>query len=78
MDPAKDHVKLADIEFSCPGGSGVTTTIFPDGSSPFGSVFPITGVTSTTFTIPIGVSTIAHTYVSGGTARRSCNCKRVC
>ena len=72
----QDHVKLADIEFSCAAEhAGVTTTIFPDGSSPFGSVFPITGVTSTTFTIPIGVSTIAHTYVSGGTARRAATAK---
>ena len=71
-----DHVKLADIEFSCAAPhAGVTTTIFPDGSSRYGSIFKVTGITSTTFNIDAGISTIPHNYVSGGTARRAATTK---
>ena len=71
-----DQVKLADIEFSCDAEhAGVTTTIFPDGSSRYGSIFKVTGITSTTFELNAGISTIAHTYVSGGTARRAATAK---
>ena len=59
--------------------SGITTTIFPDGTgqqqggndsgfSADGFTFKVTGVTTNTFTFQAGISTIAHTYVSGGTA----------
>ena len=67
-----DHVKLADVVFTCAAEhAGVTTTIFPDGSSAYGTVFEVTGITSTTYTIDVGISTIAHTYSSGGTSRRA-------
>lgn len=68
-------VQLKNLEFSCPGGSGITTTIFPDGTSNYiqgygPDVFRVTDVNSPTqFVINVGVSTIGHTYVSGGTAQ---------
>ena len=58
-------VQLKDLEFSCVGYSGVTTTIFQDHERP---LF-LTGVVSeTTFEVQAGPSTIAHTYVGGGNA----------
>ena len=65
-----NRVFLEGLEFSCPGGSGITSTIFPyPGSSPYGFVFPVTGIISaTTFTAQVGTSTITHTYVGQGTA----------
>lgn len=67
-----DYVSLDGLEFSCSAEhAGITTTIFPDGTSPYGYTFLVTDVAdSTTFTINSGISTIAHTYVSGGTAQR--------
>ena len=68
-------VRLSNIELSCsPEHLGVTTTIYPHpGSSPNSAsnwdVFTVTGLTTNTFTINSGVSTIPHTYVSGGTAQ---------
>jgi hypothetical protein len=61
----EDQVKLVGLEFTCPGGSGITTTIFPDHDDPFAVV----GIISATqFKTNVGPSTIAHTYVSSGTA----------
>ena len=65
-------VFLAGLAFTCPGGSGITTTIFPDGTSPYGRVFTVTSVASTnTFTFNAGISTIVHSYVSGGTVQKA-------
>jgi len=62
-------VRLRNLEFTCPGGSGITTTIFPDGTRPSNYNFTVTTVNSTTsFALNVGVSTINHIYVSGGTA----------
>lgn len=62
-------VRLRNLQFTCPGGSGITTTIFPDGSSNYGFNFPILSVNGPDeFVIDVGVSTIPHTWVSGGTA----------
>ncbi len=60
-------VRLSDIEFSCAVAHlGVTTTIFPDGTN--GRIFnEVTSVVSDTeFVVNVGISTIAHTYQSGG------------
>lgn len=71
-----DNVKLSGIAFTCSDEhAGVTTTIFPDGSSRYGSIFTVTGITSTTYTIDVGISTIGHTYDSGGTSRRAATAK---
>jgi len=66
---AGDFVTLRDIEFTCPGGSGITTTIFPDGTN--GYNFKVTDVvgSGTTFVVNVGVSTISHTYNTGGTVK---------
>ena len=64
-----DFVTLRDIEFTCPGGSGITTTLFPDGTN--GYNFKVTDVigAGTTFVVNVGVSTIVHTYDNGGTVK---------
>ena len=61
-----DDVKLAYIGFSCTAPhAGVTTTIFPDGTQ--GYFYPVNSVgTTTSFVTNVGISTIAHTYDSGG------------
>lgn len=64
-----DIVKLENIKFTCPGGSGITTDIFPDGTD--GYFFKVIGWASTDqFVIKAGVSTIPHVYDSGGTVER--------
>ena len=58
-------VKLQNLTFSCTSPSG--TGVFPSGN--YGYVFRVLSTPSTTqFTVNVGTSTIAHTYVSGGTA----------
>ena len=55
-------VRLDNLEFSCPGGSGVTTSIFPDGTQ--GNTFTVSAViASDKFELNVGVSTIPHTYI---------------
>ena len=69
-------IQLAGLEFSCTEEhAGITSTIFPyAGSSPntlYGSddIYEvIEGTQGNTLVINAGVSTIAHTYVQGGTA----------
>mgnify|MGYP003133587279 CR=1 FL=1 len=65
-----DQVKLSGLAFTCPSGSGITTTIFPESPVGFGSTsidYTILGIGSTnTFTTNVGVSTIPHYYNSGG------------
>jgi hypothetical protein len=67
-------VHLSGIAFTCASAhAGITTTIFPDGSSGSKAVdtnkYPILGVAGTnTFLVNVGVSTIVHTYDSGGNA----------
>jgi hypothetical protein len=59
-----DFVTIRDLEFSCP--SGPTILKYPSGKE--GYQFRVDSVigTGTTFTITVGVSTLPHTYVSGG------------
>ena len=69
-----DRIALQGLEFSCVSGAG-TTTIFPDGTvtaySPDGYTFKVaTVIDSTTFEYYVGVSTIAHTYETGGTVQK--------
>ena len=60
-----DTVELRNLEFSCDSQyAGVTTTFFPDGTN--GYTFKVTGVSGDDVTMNVGISTIAHTYVSGG------------
>jgi hypothetical protein len=69
-------IKLAGISFTCPGGSGITTTIFPDGTQ--GSFFEVKQyINANTIKIFAGISTINHTYVSGGTLQKYDNFQEV-
>ena len=63
---SKDEVTLVGLEFTCPGGSGITTTIYPkDGARNY----QLVGVSSEqTFQVNVGTSTITHNYVGSGTA----------
>ena len=77
-----DKVTLADLRFSCASEHvGVTTTVFPDGTSltatPDGYTFTVIGVTTDTFTFNAGISTIAHNYVSDGYAKKVPTTQRV-
>ncbi len=59
-------VSIAGLGFTCPSGPGIST--FPSGN--FGYVFEIISIpSSTSFSVYTGISTLAHTYVSGGTAK---------
>ena len=63
-----DVVGLSNITFNCPGGS----TNFPSGV--YGYNFEVKEVLTTdTFVVNVGMSTIAHTYDSGGTAQKKLN-----
>ena len=74
-----DYVTLDGLEFSCAAEhAGITTTIFPDGTSPYGKTFLVSYVASNkSFTFNAGISTIAHNYVSGGTAQKVAITKKV-
>ncbi len=58
-------VKLKNLEFSCVGYSGVTTTIFQDHDRP---LFLVGIVSERSFEVQAGISTIVHTYEGGGHA----------
>ena len=65
---AGNEITMSGIAMTCPGGSGITTTIFPSPQRSFiiDSIVDNVG-TSRTFTTTVGSANgIAHTYVSGG------------
>ena len=73
-----DKFTLAGLAFTCLSvHAGVTTTIFPDGTSPYGYTFTVTGVTTNTVTFNAGISTIVHEYVSGGIVKKVPTAQRV-
>lgn len=63
-----DEVTMSGLEFTCPAGSGITTSIFPSPQQSFTVLSIVDTVgTSKTFVTNSGVvAGIAHTYVSGG------------
>ena len=63
---AKDNsVKLSGLGFTCSSGSST----YPDGK--FGYIFPVKSVVGVnTFEVNVGISTIDHTYTSGGTVEK--------
>jgi hypothetical protein len=64
-----DIIKLNGVKFTCPGGSGITTNTFPDGK--YGYFFKVEEyVNANTFKVYVGVSSIPHTYSTGGTVER--------
>jgi len=59
-------VSIVGLAFTCPSGPGIVT--YPSGNS--GYIFEVQSVpSSTSFEVYVGVSTLSHTYVSGGTAK---------
>ncbi len=59
-------VTIAGLGFTCPSGPGIAT--FPSGN--FGYIFEVADIgAANSFSAYIGVSTLAHTYVSGGTVK---------
>ena len=75
-----NYVVLKDIVLSCDSGGGINTAIFPnlgagpDGNgplSPKGFVYQVEVLDSIRFIVNPGPSTIAHNYVSGGTAQKA-------
>ena len=59
-------VSIAGLGFTCPSGPGIST--FPSGN--FGYIFEVAAIgAANSFSAYVGVSTLAHTYVSGGTVK---------
>jgi hypothetical protein len=59
-------VTIAGLGFTCPSGPGIST--FPSGN--FGYIFEVAAIgAANSFSAYVGVSTLAHTYVSGGTVK---------
>ena len=59
-------VSIAGLGFTCPSGPGIST--FPSGN--YGYIFEVVSIpSSTSFSVYTGISTLAHTYNSGGTAK---------
>lgn len=59
-------VSISGLQFSCPSGAGIVT--YPSGN--YGYIFDVKK-TPTTYqlTANVGISTLPHTYVSGGTVK---------
>ena len=60
-----NQVKLKDLEFTCPAGSGITTTFFQDHER---GLFVVGIVSDRSFEVQAGASTIPHSYLRGGNA----------
>jgi hypothetical protein len=59
-------VSIVGLAFTCSSGPGIVT--YPSGNK--GYIFEIAGVpSSTSFEVYVGVSTLQHTYQSGGTVK---------
>ena len=59
-------VSIAELTFTCPSGPGIVT--YPSGNN--GYIFTILDTPNLdSFTVNVGVSTLPHTYQSGGTAK---------
>ena len=60
-----DLIEIRDLLFECSSGGPSSTQIFPSGK--FGYEFYVDKVNSDgTFVVNVGISTLPHTYVSGG------------
>ena len=59
-------VSIAGLAFTCNSGPGIVT--YPSGNK--GHIFEVQGVpSSSSFEVYVGVSTLQHTYTSGGTVK---------
>ena len=63
------RVKLENLVFECNSGGGPSTAYYPSGN--YGYEFTVQDVlTPFEYTVNVGVSTLDHTYVTGGTSTR--------
>ena len=59
-------ISVVGLAFTCSSGPGIVT--YPSGNN--GYIFEVVGTpSSTSFEVYVGVSTLSHTYQSGGTAK---------
>ena len=59
-------ISIVGLAFTCSSGPGIVT--YPSGNS--GYIFEVAAIpSSTSFEVYVGVSTLSHTYQSGGTAK---------
>jgi hypothetical protein len=59
-------VTISGLEFACPSGPGIVT--YPSGNK--GYIFEVSAIpSSTSFEVYVGVSTLPHFFVSGGTVK---------
>jgi len=59
-------VSIVGLAFTCPSGPGIVT--YPSGNK--GNIFEVRGIpSSNSFEVYVGVSTLQHTYQSGGTVK---------
>jgi len=57
---------ISGLGFTCTSDGGVTTVTYPSGNS--GHIFEVVSIpSSTSFEVYVGISTLSHTYTSGGT-----------
>ena len=64
-----NRVELKDLVFQCNSGGGPSTALFPSGN--YGFDFTVDDVISPTqFSLNVGVSTLAHDYMDGGTVNK--------
>ena len=61
-------VTISGLGFTCASDGGITTVTYPSGN--FGYIFEVKNiVSSTSFEVNVGPSTLPHTYNSGGTVK---------
>ena len=64
---AGNSVKLSNLEFSCPNGSGITTNLFPDGTAASFNIYRVRNIiNANTFETNVGTVAFPHTYEQGG------------
>ena len=63
------QVRLNGLVFNCNSGGGLSTAIYPSGNN--GYDFTVQDIlTPFKYTVNVGVSTLSHSYVNGGTSTR--------
>ena len=62
-----DRVFIDNMTWQCDSGSGLQDGLFPSGVN--GKIFEATLIAPNKFEVNVGVSTIAHTYQTGGVVR---------
>jgi len=64
-----EAIRLQNLVYECNSGGGPSTALYPSGN--LGYDFIVEDIlTTSSFTVKVGVSTLNHTYVGGGKVRR--------